>query len=274
MKKTFVLFFSLFLSFNVALAGRKVALITGSVSGIGLGIAMEMAKGGYGIVLNGFGDVDSAVTQVSTFGTRVTYINADLKDPRQIASMFQAIVSTFGRLDVLVNNAGIQYVSPIEKMPIEKWNDIIAVNLTAPFIAIQHALPIFREGGHGRIINIASTHGLVASVDKLAYVAAKHGVIGLTKVVALETAQTNITCNAICPGWVLTPLVEKQISDRAEQKGATIEDEKSALVSEKHPSQQFVTVEQIGQAVLFLCSPAADQMRGASLVIDGGWTAQ
>lgn len=274
MKNILVLIFFTILNFDAALADRKVALVTGSVSGIGLGIATEMAKTGYDIVLNGFGDVDKAVAQISAFGARVIYDDADLKDPDQIGNMFRKTMDTFGRLDVLVNNAGIQYVSPIEEFPLEKWNDIIAINLTAPFIAIQNALPISKARGYGRIINIASTHGLVASVNKSAYVAAKHGVIGLTKEVALETATTNITCNAICPGWVLTPLVEKQITDRATQKGTSTEVEKLALISEKHPSQQFVTVEQIGQAVLFLCSPAADQMRGASLVIDGGWTAQ
>ncbi|MDR1031663.1 MAG: 3-hydroxybutyrate dehydrogenase [Holosporales bacterium] len=279
MKRVLVLIIFAFFSIDTAFPKphyekRKTALITGSISGIGLSIAIEMAKAGYNVVLNGFGDVDAAVAQVSAFGTKVIYHGADLRNPAEIKDMFRGIERTFDGLDVLVNNAGIQRVHPIEEFPVDEWNDIIAVNLTASFLTTRLALPYFRKKGWGRIINIASTHGLVASVNKAAYVAAKHGIIGLTKVTALETADSDITCNAVCPGWVLTPLVQKQIEDRARQKGASIEKERRALVAEKHPSGKFVTPKEIAQVVIFLCTPAANQMRGSQLVIDGGWTAQ
>jgi 3-hydroxybutyrate dehydrogenase len=252
----------------------KIALVTGSTSGIGLAIATELAKNGVHIMLNGFGDVETAKDQVSIFGTKVYYHGADLSKPEEIENLFEVIREKFGGLDILVNNAGIQCVAPIESFPIERWNAIIAINLTAPFLCTRLAAPIFKERGWGRIINVASTHGLVASVNKSAYVAAKHGVIGLTKEIALETAATAVTCNAICPGWVLTPLVEKQIADRARQKGTSFDEEKYALVAEKHPSGNFVTPEQVAGAVLFFCSSSTSEVRGTFLAMDGGWTAQ
>jgi 3-hydroxybutyrate dehydrogenase len=279
MKRIFALVFCVFCSVNVVFSmlppeERKTALVTGSVSGIGLCIATEMAKLGHNIVLNGFGDVEAAIAQVSAFGGKVVYHNADLGKPEEIENMFKMIEQTFGGLDILVNNAGIQRVHPIEEMPTEEWEDVIRINLTAYFHTTRLALPIFKKKGGGRIVNIASTHGLVASVNKSAYIAAKHGVIGLTKAVALETAETNITCNAVCPGWVLTPLVKKQAEDRARKNNTSVDEELRALVAEKHPSKKFVPAEEIAQAVVYLCSPAASQMRGSQLVIDGGWTAQ
>jgi 3-hydroxybutyrate dehydrogenase len=252
----------------------KTVLVTGSVSGIGLAIATEFAKNGANVVLNGFGDIEAAVKQVSAYGVRVCYHGADLTKPEEIGDLFETIKRKFRGLDILVNNAGVQYVSPVESFPVEQWNKIIATNLTAPFLCTRLAIPVFRERGWGRIVNIASTHGLVASVNKSAYIAAKHGVVGLTKETALELAATPITCNAICPGWVLTPLVQKQIEDRARQNGTTTDEEKHALVAEKHPSGNFIALEQIAKAVIFLCGSAAAEMRGSCLVMDGGWTAQ
>lgn len=251
----------------------KTALITGSTSGIGLGIAEVFARNGADIILNGFGDWQAAADQLSRFGVRVGYNGADLGDPAQIESLFDYARREFGRVDILVNNAGIQHISPVESFPIERWDSIIALNLTAVFHCTRLALPSMREQNWGRIINIASVHGSVGSSGKAAYVAAKHGVLGLTKVVALETALSGVTCNAICPGWVLTPLVQQQIDARV-AAGELPEQARTALLAEKQPSQAFVTPQQLGELALLLCSSAAEQVRGAAWNIDGGWLAQ
>jgi 3-hydroxybutyrate dehydrogenase len=256
----------------------KNALVTGSTSGIGLGIARALAAQGCNIMLNGFGDPDAIErnrSQMSTeCGVTVAYRCADLARPGEIAGLVEATVEHLGGLDILVNNAGIQYTAPVEEFPPERWDAIIAVNLSSAFHAIHHALPLMRQHGWGRIINTASVHGLVASVNKAAYVTAKHGLVGLTKVVALETAGTGITSNAICPGWVRTELVEPQIVARAQSLGVDIEEGGRNMLAEKQPSRQFVTVEQLGEVVVFLCSPAANQITGVAFPVDGGWTAQ
>lgn len=256
----------------------KTALVTGSTSGIGQGIAEALAAQGANIVLNGFGEAAAIETLRQSIaqqhGVTVTYDGADMSKPAEIARMVQEAEQQFGAVDVLVNNAGIQYVAPIEEFPDDRWDAVIAINLSAAFHATKAALPAMRGKGWGRIINIASAHGLSASAHKSAYVAAKHGVVGLTKVTALETAGSGITCNAICPGWVLTPLVKKQIEDRAKASGKSFDEEKVALVAEKTPSKEFSTPEQIGGCAVFLCSPAAEQITGAPLSIDGGWMAQ
>lgn len=256
----------------------KVALVTGSTSGIGLGIAQTLAGEGADIMLNGFGDATAIATLVrqisDQYGVRVLYHPADMSKPSEIEDMIRDTESRLGRIDVLVNNAGIQHVAPVESFPVERWDAIIAINLSSAFHTIRCALPGMKRRGFGRIINIASVHGLVASVQKVAYVAAKHGIVGLTKVVGLETAQTPITCNAICPGWVLTPLVQKQVDARAAAGGLSQEDAKRGLLMEKQPSGEFVTPEQLGQLALFLCSDAAGQIRGAAWNMDGGWMAQ
>ena len=256
----------------------KLALVTGSTSGIGLGIARALARQRANLVLNGFGDAAEIerlrAELASSFGVDVSYEGADLSKPAEIEAMFARIAARGTSVDILVNNAGIQHVAPVERFPTERWDAVIAINLSAAFHATRCALPAMQKRNWGRIVNIASTHGLVASVEKSAYVAAKHGIVGLTKVVALENARNGITCNAICPGWVLTPLVQKQIDARAAQSGQTVEQAKIALVSEKQPSQEFVTPEQLGELTVFLCSPAAAQVRGAAWAMDGGWTAQ
>jgi 3-hydroxybutyrate dehydrogenase len=256
----------------------KVALVTGSTSGIGLGIARALAAEGANIVLNGFGEkavIDALVVEFrSQYKVRALHSAADMSKPAGIAAMVAQAERELGGVDVLVNNAGIQHVAPVEEFPVEKWDAVIAINLSAAFHTIRAGLPHMKARGWGRIINIASTHGLVASAHKAAYVAAKHAIVGLTKVVALETATTGITCNAICPGWVLTPLVQKQIDDRAARESIPVAQAKLGLVSEKQPSHEFVTPEQIGALAVFLCSDAAAQIRGAALSIDGGWTAQ
>lgn len=251
----------------------KTALVTGSTSGIGSGIAETLARNGANVILNGFGDWQAAVDQLSYFGGRVGYHAADLSDPAQIEDLFDYARSHFGRVDILVNNAGIQHVSPMESFPIERWDSVIALNLTAVFHCTRLALPDMREQDWGRIINIASVHGSVGSIGKAAYVAAKHGVLGLTKVVALETALSGVTCNAICPGWVLTPLVQQQIDARV-AAGESLENARAALLAEKQPSQAFVTPQQLGELALFLCGSAAEQVRGVAWNIDGGWLAQ
>ncbi|AKL11990.1 TPA: 3-hydroxybutyrate dehydrogenase [Kluyvera intermedia] len=251
----------------------KVALVTGSTSGIGLGIACALAEAGAELILNGFGEVDRAKDKVARYGARPGYHDADLSDPAQIEAMMQYAQSEYGGVDILVNNAGIQHVAPVEHFPVEKWNAILAINLSSVFHTSRLALPGMKERNWGRIINIASVHGLVASKEKSAYVAAKHAVVGLTKVIALENAQSNITCNALCPGWVLTPLVQQQIEQRI-ASGIAPEVARDTLLGEKQPSGEFVTPEQLGALTLFLCSDAASQVRGAAWNMDGGWVAQ
>jgi 3-hydroxybutyrate dehydrogenase len=256
----------------------KTAIVTGSTSGIGLGIARALAASGANLMLNGFGDAAQIETLraglASEFGAKVGYSSADMSKPDQIHAMVEAAVGQLGSADILVNNAGIQYTAPVESFPPERWDAVIAINLSAVFHGIQAALPRMKARNWGRIINIASTHGLVASMEKSAYVAAKHGVLGLTKTVALETATTGITCNAICPGWVLTPLVQQQIDARATREGIPVEQAKSDLLAEKQPSGEFATPEQIGALCVFLCSDGAKQIRGVSVPVDGGWVAQ
>lgn len=256
----------------------KSAIVTGSTSGIGLGVARAFAAAGARLMLNGFGDAAEIEALRAgmelEFGVKVAYNAADMSKPEQIHAMVRCAQEQLGTLDILVNNAGIQHTSPIESFPAERWDAILAINLSSAFHAIQAALPGMRASNWGRIINIASVHGLVASVDKSAYVAAKHGLLGLTKTVALETARSGVTCNAVCPGWVLTPLVQKQIDARAQRDGLSETQARAALLAEKQPSGDFATPEQIGAVCLFLCSPAAAQMRGAALPVDGGWLAQ
>ena len=252
----------------------KVALVTGSTSGIGLGIAQALAAEGTAIILNGFGDTEPARQALASTGARVGYHGADLSKPDDITALMAYATSEFGGVDILVNNAGIQHVASVENFPIEKWDEVIALNLTAAFHTTRLVLPRMRANNWGRIVNIASAHGLVASAGKAAYVAAKHGLLGLTKVTALETARTGITCNAICPGWVLTPLVQRQVEARAAKEDISIEAAREALVLEKQPSGEFVTTEQLGATAAFLCSAAAAQVRGAAWTMDGGWTAQ
>ncbi|WP_374590300.1 3-hydroxybutyrate dehydrogenase [Aquabacterium sp.] len=256
----------------------KTALVTGSTSGIGQGVAQQLAAQGANIILNGFGDAEpakAAMTQAgAAHGIQVGYHGADMSKPADIADMFAYADREFGGVDILINNAGIQFVSPVESFPIEKWDAIIAINLSSAFHTTRLAIPGMRAKNWGRVINIASAHGLVASAGKSAYVAAKHGIVGLTKAVALETATTGITVNAICPGWVLTPLVQKQIDDRAAREGVSIDQAGKELLSEKQPSLQFVTPEQLGDLAVFLCTPAANQVRGVAWNVDGGWVAQ
>lgn len=262
---------------NTSLQG-KTALVTGSTSGIGLGIARALAQQGAHIVLNGFGDADEIKALQTAlekdFGIKTIYHAADMSKPAEIAAMMQVASEKFGAVDILVNNAGIQHVANIEDFPIEKWDAIIAINLTSAFHTTRLVLPAMKEKNWGRIINIASAHGLVGSAQKSAYVAAKHGIVGFTKVTALETAQTGVTCNAICPGWVLTPLVQKQVDARAKNEGVSNDEAKKGLLAEKQPSGEFVTPEQLGALAVFLCSVGANQVRGAAWSMDGGWTAQ
>jgi 3-hydroxybutyrate dehydrogenase len=256
----------------------KNAVVTGSTSGIGLAMARALAKDGANIVINGFGDAKSIETERSTieqqFGVKAIYSPADMSKPAEIAAMIKTAETTLGSVDVLVNNAGIQYVAPIEQFPIEKWDLIIAINLSAAFHATRAAVPGMKARKWGRIVNTASAHGLVASGEKAAYVTAKHGLVGLTKVVAIETANHGITCNAICPGWVLTPLVEQQIVARAKASGKSVEAEKLAMLAEKQPMHAFTTPESIGALAVFLCSDAAATITGSAYSIDGGWVAQ
>jgi 3-hydroxybutyrate dehydrogenase len=252
----------------------KTALVTGSTSGIGLGIAKTLAAQGVNIVLNGFGEVDAAKAEVAALGVRVSYHGADMSKPAEIESMMQHAAAQFGRVDILVNNAGIQHVANVEDFPVEKWDAVIAINLSSAFHTSRLALPAMRAANWGRIINIASAHGLVASAQKSAYVAAKHGMVGLTKATALETATTGITCNAICPGWVLTPLVQKQLDARAAAGGISNTEATQQLLSEKQPSLEFTTPEQLGELAVFLCGAAANNVRGVAWQVDGGWTAQ
>ncbi len=252
----------------------KTALVTGSTSGIGLGIAKALARQGANIVLNGFGDVEGPKAEVARLGAKVAYHGADMSKPAEIEAMMQYAASQFGRVDILVNNAGIQHVAKVEDFPPERWDAVIAINLSSAFHATRLALPAMKAANWGRVINVASVHGLVASVEKSAYVAAKHGLVGLTKVVALETATTGVTCNAICPGWVLTPLVQKQVDAKAAANGWTNEEATKRLLGEKEPSMQFTTPEELGELAVFFCSPAANNVRGVAWNMDGGWAAQ
>ena len=256
----------------------KTALVTGSTSGIGLGVACRLAAQGANVVLNGFGDTEGPKAEVDSagkaHGIRVGYHGADMSKPAEIEAMMAYAAKEFGGVDVLVNNAGIQHVANVEDFPVERWDAIIAINLSSAFHAMRLAIPAMRKKNWGRIVNIASAHGLVASAGKSAYVAAKHGIVGLTKASALELATTGVTVNAICPGWVLTPLVQKQIDEKAHDRKIKVKEAEIELLSEKQPSKQFVTPEQIGKLVAFLCSSGADQITGATQSIDGGWTAQ
>jgi 3-hydroxybutyrate dehydrogenase len=256
----------------------KTALVTGSTSGIGLAIARAMAAQGANVMLNGFGDAGAIdklrVGMEKEFGIKTHYNGADMSKPAEIAALVKATEKDFGTLDILVNNAGIQHVSKIENFPIDKWDAVIAINLSSSFHTMRAALPGMKVRKWGRVINIASAHGLVASGEKGAYVAAKHGLVGLTKVAAIETANDGITCNAICPGWVLTSLVQQQIEARAKQTHQSVNDAKIALLSEKQPMHQFSTPEGIGALAVFLASDDASTITGSSYSIDGGWTAQ
>jgi len=257
---------------------RRAALVTGSTSGIGLGVARALARNGFDVMLNGLGDpveierVRSALEREG--GVEVDYSPADMSSADAIAEMVEDAEARFGGVDILVNNAGIQHVAPVEDFPIAKWDQILAINLSSNFHAIRAVLSPMKERGYGRIVNIASAHGLVASPFKSAYVAAKHGVIGLTKTVALEVAETPITCNAICPGYVKTPLVEGQIRDQARVHGKTEDEVVRDVILASQPNKRFVEIDAIGDIVLFLCSPAADAITGAALPVDGGWTAR
>jgi 3-hydroxybutyrate dehydrogenase len=252
----------------------KTALVTGSTSGIGLGIAQALAAQGANIVLNGFGDVDGPKSSIEALGVKAVYHGADMSRVAEIEAMMAFAAAEFGRVDILVNNAGIQHVAKIENFPVERWDAIIAINLTSAFHATRLALPAMKQANWGRIINLASVHGLVASAEKSAYVAAKHGLVGLTKVTALENATSGVTCNAICPGWVLTPLVQKQVDAKAAALNISNDEAKKQLLGEKEPSLQFTTPEELGALAVFLCSPAAVNIRGVAWNMDGGWVAQ
>ncbi len=255
----------------------KTALITGSTSGIGLGIATALAHEGCNIVLNGFGDPTAIETQrnelANAMGVEVRHSPADMTRPDEIAAMVADAEKEFGAIDIVVPNAGIQHVAPVDEFPIEKWDAVIAINLSSAFHVISAALPKMRGKGWGRIIMTASAHALVASPYKAAYVAAKHGIAGLTKVVALETAQQGITVNAICPGYVWTPLVERQIPDTMKARGLTEEQVKRDVLLAAQPTKQFVTIEEVASLALYLCSDGAKNMTGAILPMDGGWSA-
>ena len=258
----------------------KTALVTGSTSGIGLGIAKGLARQGAHVVLNGFGDAQGPCAEVRAAAAqaghevRVEYHGADMSRPADIEEMMAFAARELGRVDILVNNAGIQHVANVEDFPVERWDAIIAINLTSAFHTSRLALPAMRRANWGRIINVASVHGLVGSAQKSAYVAAKHGIVGLTKVTALETATTGITTNAICPGWVLTPLVQKQVDAKAAAHGLTNEEATKLLLGEKEPSMQFTTPDELGALAVFFCSPAGNNVRGVAWNMDGGWVAQ
>ena len=262
----------------MALLDGKSAFITGSTSGIGLAMARALAKEGANIMLNGLGDaaaIEATRAQLADeTGREIAFHGANMLNADEITDAVETTVKTFGTVDILVNNAGIQHVSPIDSFPLDRWEAVIAINLTAAFVATKTALPHMRSAGWGRIINTASAHGLVASECKSAYVAAKHGIMGLTKVTALETAKEPITCNAINPGWVRTELVERQIEAKAQELGCDVEKAAAEILFEKQPSMDFVTPEQLGGVLVFLCSPAADQITGIPVPVDGGWTAR
>ena len=256
----------------------KAAVVTGSTSGIGHAIAAALAGAGARVMINGIeaADAGEAIARALSeeHGVETRYSGADMSRPDEVTGLVDATVGAFGSVDIVVNNAGIQHTAPIEEFPVEKWDAIQAIMLGSAFHSIRRAIPHMQQRGWGRIVNTASAHGLVASPNKAAYVSAKHGLVGLTKVVALENADKGITCNAICPGWVETPLIRRQIEDLAEREGLSIEDAKVELVRHKQPSKRFVQPEQIGAMAVYLCSDAAAQITGASLSIDGGWTAQ
>ncbi|HWQ38226.1 MAG TPA: 3-hydroxybutyrate dehydrogenase [Burkholderiales bacterium] len=256
----------------------KAVVVTGSTSGIGLGIARAFAAQGARVLLNGFGDAAQIERMragiASEFGVKVAFSPADMSRPQEVVAMIEQAGRELGAVDVLVNNAGVQHVAPVDEFPVEKWNEILAINLSAAFHAIRAALPGMKTRRWGRIINIASAHGLVASPFKSAYIAAKHGLVGLTKTVALETAGKGITCNAICPGYVLTPLVEKQIDDNARVHGIAREDVIRKVILERQPSKEFVKIEEVAALAVFLAGEAAASITGAALPIDGGWVAQ
>ncbi|WP_043004277.1 3-hydroxybutyrate dehydrogenase [Comamonas testosteroni] len=256
----------------------KTALVTGSTSGIGLGIAIALARQGANIVLNGFGDVEAPRAQVLNAGKsadiQVGYHGADMSKTADIEAMMKYAAAEFGRVDILVNNAGIQHVAKVQDFPVEKWDAILAINLSSAFHTTRLALPAMQQANWGRIINVASVHGLVGSAEKSAYVAAKHGIVGLTKVTALENATTGVTCNAICPGWVLTPLVQKQVDAKAAAQHISNEDATRQLLGEKEPSMQFTTPDELGELAVFFCSAAANNVRGVAWNMDGGWAAQ
>ncbi len=253
----------------------KTALVTGSTSGIGLGVALVLARHGANLILNGFGDAEGPQAQVREAGApRVGYHGADMSKPAEIEAMMAWAAAEFGGVDILVNNAGIQHVAAVEDFPAAKWDAIIAINLSSAFHTTRLAIPGMRAKNWGRVINIASTQGLVGSVGKVAYVAAKHGIVGMTKVVALETATVPITVNAICPGYVLTPLVQKQVDALAAQQGLAADEARRSFVGDKHPSLEFTTPEQLGELAAFLCSAAAANVKGQAWAMDGGWTAQ
>ena len=256
----------------------KTALVTGSTSGIGLGIAKSLARQGANILLNGFGDVDGPRAEVleagKASGIQVDFHGADMSRAAEIEDLFKHANDKLGGIDIVVNNAGIQHVANIEDFPTDRWDAILAINLTSAFHTTRLALPGMKQKGWGRIINVASVHGLVASAQKSAYVAAKHGLVGLTKVTALETATTGITCNAICPGWVLTPLVQKQVNAKAVLLGISNDAAIKVILGEKEPSMQFTTPEELGALAVFFCSPAGNNVRGVAWNMDGGWVAQ
>ena len=256
---------------------RQVAIVTGSTSGIGLAMAEALAGAGASVVLNGLGDPEAIertrADLAARHGVEVRYHGADMTRPDEIADLVASTVSGLGRLDILVNNAGVQHVSPVEDFPIEKWDQIIAINLTSAFHAIRAAVPVMKARGRGRIVSIASAHALVASPFKSAYVASKHGVLGLTKAVALEVARSGITCNAICPGYVKTALVEAQITDQAKARGISEEAVMTDVILAAQPTKRFVTYEELGGLLLYLVSDAGASVNGASLPVDGGWTA-
>jgi 3-hydroxybutyrate dehydrogenase len=255
----------------------KCAVVTGSTSGIGLGIARALAAQGAGVMLNGFGDaqqIERVRAELAGLGVKVLYSAADMSKPAEVAAMMAQAEQAFGAVDILVNNAGIQHVAPVDEFPLEKWDQILAVNLSSAFHTTRAALPGMKRRGWGRIVNIASAHGLVASPFKSAYIAAKHGLVGFTKTVALETARQGITCNAICPGYVLTPLVEKQIDDQAKTHAIPRAEVVDKVMLERQPSKAFVKIEEVAALAAFLCSDAAASITGTPVSIDGGWVAQ
>jgi 3-hydroxybutyrate dehydrogenase len=256
----------------------KHALVTGSTSGIGLGIAEALAREGVNLVINGLGEASSIealrARLSQTYGVKVIYDGADMSRSDDVARMMTAILEDTGGVDILVNNAGIQHVAPVEEFPVERWDAILAVNLSSAFHTTKAALPGMKQRGWGRIINVASAHGLVASPFKSAYVAAKHGIMGFTKTVALECAQQGVTVNAICPGYVLTPLVEKQIPDTAKARGISEEEVKRNVLLAAQPTKRFVAIEEVAAITLFLCSSGASSITGSHIAADGGWIAQ